>query len=129
MSDIRPLTHGFQKLPPPISIPSVTPSAFGNVVTQTEPSPSSSPSVFVPLRTPKSAGSRPGSRPNSLLHGRFVLILVVDHPPPDAPQKKNQKTHLGDPQIYQVGGIDILKQEVTKSSQSRFFNRINSKTL
>ena len=51
------------------------------------------------------------------------------HPPPDTPQKKNQKTHLGDPQNYQVEGIDIPKQEVAKFSQSRFFNKINLKTL
>ena len=37
---------------------------------------------------------------------------ISGHPPPDTPQKKNQKTHLGDPKIYQVEGIDIPKQQV-----------------
>ena len=59
-------TSTFQKLPPPLSIPSATSSAFGNVITQTEPSPSSTPIPSVPLRTPKSGGSRPNSRPSSL---------------------------------------------------------------
>ena len=54
---------------------------------------------------------------------------MTTHPSLDDPQKKNQKTHLGDPQNYQVEGIDILKQEVAKFSQSRFFNKINLKTL
>ena len=31
-------------------------------------------------------------------------------PPPDTPQKKNQKTYFGDPKIFQVEGMDILKQ-------------------
>ena len=31
-------------------------------------------------------------------------------------KKKNQKTHLGDPKIYQVEGMDIPKQEVAKFS-------------
>ena len=51
------------------------------------------------------------------------------HPPPDTPQEKKQKTHLGDPQNYQVESIDIQIQEVAKSFQSRFFDKINSKTL
>ena len=42
--------------------------------------------------------------------------MKLDHPPPDTPQKKNQKTHLGDPKIYQVEGMDIPKQEVAKFS-------------
>ena len=53
-----------------------------------------------------------------LLHHDLKLSLKtnkhsfeVDHPPPDTPQKKNQKTHLGDHQIYQVEGVDIPKQE------------------
>ena len=67
----------------------------------------------------------------SCLFCRFPFSVpdVIQHPPPDTPQKKNQKTRLGDPQNYQVEGIDIPKQEVAKSSQSRFFNKINSKTL
>ena len=59
----------------------------------------------------------------------FIELPLAAHPPPDTPQKKNQKTHLKDRQIYQVEGIDIPKQEVAKSSQSRFFNKINSRTL
>ena len=42
--------------------------------------------------------------------------VLFAHPPPDTPQKKNQKTHLGDPKIYQVEGMDIPKQEVAKFS-------------
>ena len=38
------------------------------------------------------------------------------HPSLDTPQKKNQKTHLGGPKIYQVEGMDIPKQEVGKFS-------------
>ena len=41
---------------------------------------------------------------------------IVNHPSLDTPQKKNQKTHLGDPKIYQVEGMDIPKQEVAKFS-------------
>ena len=41
---------------------------------------------------------------------------VMIHPSLDTPQKKNQKTHLGDPKIYQVEGMDILKQEMAKFS-------------
>ena len=37
---------------------------------------------------------------------------LIRHPYPDNPQKKNQKTHLGDLKIYQVEGMDIPKQEV-----------------
>ena len=58
-----------------------------------------------------------------------LLYLVLSHPPPDTPQKKNQKTHHGDPKIYQVESMDILKQEVAKSSYGRFFDKINSKTF
>ena len=36
------------------------------------------------------------------------------HPSLDTSQKKNQKTHLADPKINQVEGIDIPKQEVAK---------------
>ena len=61
--------------------------------------------------------------------GNKTQKLKYMHPPPDTPQKKNQKTHLRDPQIYQVEGIDIPKQKVAISSESRFFNKINSKTL
>ena len=60
---------------------------------------------------------------------RILLDLKRSHPPPDTPQKKNQKTHLGDPKIYQVQGMDIPKQEVAKFSYGRFFNIINSKIL
>ena len=41
---------------------------------------------------------------------------LLEHPSLDTPQKKNQKTHLGDPKIYQVKGMDIQKQEVVKFS-------------
>jgi len=58
-----------------------------------------------------------------------VVPGIHGHPPPDTPQRGGQKAHLRDPQINQVEGIDIPKQEVAKSSQSRFFNEINSKTL
>ena len=62
-------------------------------------------------------------------YSHLFLFSIIVHPPPDTPQKKNQKTHLRDPQNYQVDGIDIPKQKVAKFSQSRFFNKINSKTL
>ena len=45
----------------------------------------------------------------------------LPHPSPDNPKKKNQKTHLGDPKIYQVEGIVIPKQEVAKSSAKQIF--------
>ena len=41
---------------------------------------------------------------------------LIRHPYPDNPQKKNQKTHLEDPKIYHVKGMDIPKQEVAKFS-------------
>ena len=64
------------------------------------------------------------------MKGNSVMrVCLYLPPPPDTPQKKNQKTHLGDPQNNQVEGIDILKQKVAKFSQSRFFKKINLKTL
>ena len=40
----------------------------------------------------------------------------ADHPSLDNPQKKNQKTHLGDPKIDQVDGVGYPKTFETKSS-------------
>ena len=45
-----------------------------------------------------------------------TVYFKSNHPSLDTPQKKNQKTHLGDPKIYQVEGMDIPKQEVAKFS-------------
>ena len=67
--------------------------------------------------------------PSIFPHPHPYHLALFEHPPPDTPQKKNQKTHLGDPKIYQVEGMDIPKQEVAKFSYGRFFNKINSKTL
>ena len=53
-------------------------------------------------------------------------MSVIVHPSLHTPRKKTQKTHLEEPKIFQVEGMDIPKQEVAKSSQSRFFNRKKS---
>ena len=50
-----------------------------------------------------------------LLRYTFLDALLA-HPSLDTLQKKNQKTHLGDPKIYQVEGMEIPKQEVAKFS-------------
>ena len=63
------------------------------------------------------------------LHLGVFLTQLAYHPSLDTPEKKNQKTHLGDPKIYQVEGMNILKQEEAKSSYGRFFDEINSKTF
>ena len=43
---------------------------------------------------------------------RYISLL---HPSLDNPQKKNQKTHLGDPKIHQVNGVGYPKTFETKS--------------
>ena len=43
-------------------------------------------------------------------------LMILSHPSLDNPQKKNQKTHLGDPKIDQVDGVGYPKTFETKSS-------------
>ena len=40
---------------------------------------------------------------------------MIAHPSLDNPQKKNQKTHLGDPKIHQVDGVGYPKTFEAKS--------------
>ena len=54
---------------------------------------------------------------------------LITHPPPDSPQKKNQTTHLGDPQNYQVEGINIPKQEVDFMSISKIVFSVKKLTF
>ena len=49
------------------------------------------------------------------------VFCLDEHPSLDNPQKKNQKTHLGDPKIHQVYGVGHPKTFGTKSSEGRFF--------
>ena len=44
------------------------------------------------------------------------ISAYVTHPSLDNPQKKNKKTHLGDPNIDQVDGVGYPKTFETKSS-------------
>ena len=53
-----------------------------------------------------------------------VMIWAGAHPPPDTPQKKNEKTHRGDPHIYQVEGIDIPKQKWRNPPKADFLVRL-----
>ena len=55
--------------------------------------------------------------------------MMMLHPSPDNPQKKNQNHHLRDPKIYQVDDVGYLKKQVAKSLQGTFFNKINLKSL
>ena len=57
----------------------------------------------------------------------FVSVSVRAHPSLDTPQKKKQKTHLGDSKIYQVEGMDIPKQELAKFSYGRFLIKLIQK--
>ena len=47
-------------------------------------------------------------------HFSYSLLLI--HPSLDNPQKKNKKTHLGDPNIDQEDGVGYPKTFETKSS-------------
>ena len=64
----------------------------------------------------KSRGIRTEVSKSPQLYYSLLLFYLAIHPSLDTPQKKNQKTHLGDPKIYQVEGMDIPKQEVAKFS-------------
>ena len=51
-------------------------------------------------------------------------IFEIMHPPLDSPQKKNQKTHSGDPKNYYLGCLGYPKEHKTKSFEGKNLKKV-----
>ena len=61
-------------------------------------------------------GGRGSIQKVKVVENAFQVMNIRIHPSLDNPQKKNPKTHLGDPKIDQVDGAGYPKTFETKSS-------------